>query len=245
MQEDIKFSLGVKHSAFNWKMRHAREKLGLTQKDLGQMIGVNQATITEIETFKRFPEEGLAFKICEALNQDVEKVFPDYMSEFIIKKSTFSTEHIITEQLLPSIVDTLALPDGLEPVEEKIDQEILKKKVRSLLENLTDREAKIIKMRFGLEEDFKVEDFNGIKNLKTPPNGSTYEEVGEKFGVSMERIRQIEAKALRKMRGPSKTNKLDEFIPDRCGHRFELKKGYGGYKYYECKLCGRTKNATN
>jgi RNA polymerase primary sigma factor len=63
---------------------------------------------------------------------------------------------------------------------------------------LTPREERIIKMRFGLED--------GTEH--------TLEEVGQKFGVTRERIRQIEAKALRKLRHPSRSGQLRPFLAD-------------------------------
>ena len=61
---------------------------------------------------------------------------------------------------------------------------------------LTPREAKVLKLRFGLEDG----------------KARTLEEVGKQFNVTRERIRQIEAKALRKLRHPSRSNKLKEFM---------------------------------
>ncbi|MBF0547911.1 MAG: RNA polymerase sigma factor RpoD [Candidatus Riflebacteria bacterium] len=72
---------------------------------------------------------------------------------------------------------------------------ILKEQINRVLSTLTERESKVIKYRFGLEDGWQ----------------RTLEEVGQKFGVTRERIRQIEAKALRKLRHPSRSKKLKEF----------------------------------
>ncbi|WP_303826372.1 sigma factor-like helix-turn-helix DNA-binding protein, partial [Ruminococcus flavefaciens] len=61
---------------------------------------------------------------------------------------------------------------------------------------LTDREAKVLKLRFGLEDG----------------KSRTLEEVGQRFDVTRERIRQIEAKALRKLRHPSRSKKVKDFL---------------------------------
>jgi RNA polymerase primary sigma factor len=72
---------------------------------------------------------------------------------------------------------------------------ILKEQINKVLATLTERESRVIKYRFGLEDGWQ----------------RTLEEVGQKFGVTRERIRQIEAKALRKLRHPSRSKKLKEF----------------------------------
>jgi RNA polymerase primary sigma factor len=74
----------------------------------------------------------------------------------------------------------------------------LKDMTEEVLNTLTPREERIIKMRFGLEDGTE----------------RTLEEVGKKFGVTRERIRQIEAKALRKLRHPSRSRQLRAFLAD-------------------------------
>jgi RNA polymerase primary sigma factor len=68
--------------------------------------------------------------------------------------------------------------------------------MRDILEQLTDRERKVLTMRFGLEDG----------------QARTLEEVGAEFGVTRERIRQIEAKALRKLRHPLRSRKLKDYL---------------------------------
>jgi RNA polymerase primary sigma factor len=74
---------------------------------------------------------------------------------------------------------------------------MLRDEVSDVLKTLTPREAKVIRLRFGLTED-------GAQR--------TLEEVGAFFNVTRERIRQIEAKALRKLRHPSRSKRLKDFI---------------------------------
>jgi RNA polymerase primary sigma factor len=75
----------------------------------------------------------------------------------------------------------------------------LKEQTAGLLKTLTPREEKVIKMRFGLDDGSE----------------HTLEEVGQSFAVTRERIRQIEAKALRKLRHPSRSRKLRAFLEAR------------------------------
>ena len=85
--------------------------------------------------------------------------------------------------------------DGATP-EESATNQLLKEQVQAILSTLSDREQKIIKMRFGLD--------NGKSH--------TLEEVGQEFAVTRERIRQIEAKALAKLRKHKDSKKLHEYL---------------------------------
>ena len=76
--------------------------------------------------------------------------------------------------------------------------ELLKDELNDVLLELTDREEKVLRLRFGLNDG----------------QCRTLEEVGQIFGVTRERIRQIEAKALRKLRHPSRSRKLKDFLTD-------------------------------
>ena len=73
---------------------------------------------------------------------------------------------------------------------------LLKEQLEEVLETLTPREAKVLRLRFGLDDG----------------RSRTLEEVGQEFGVTRERIRQIEAKALRKLRHPSRSRKLKDYL---------------------------------
>jgi RNA polymerase primary sigma factor len=79
---------------------------------------------------------------------------------------------------------------------EAASYQLLKEQVADVLFTLSDREARVLSLRFGLEDGRQ----------------RTLEEVGRDFGVTRERIRQIEAKALRKLRHPSRSNKLRDFL---------------------------------
>ncbi len=74
--------------------------------------------------------------------------------------------------------------------------QLLKEQVAEVLDTLTDRESRVLQLRFGLEDG----------------RSRTLEEVGREFGVTRERIRQIEAKALRKLRHPTRSRKLRDFL---------------------------------
>jgi RNA polymerase primary sigma factor len=97
--------------------------------------------------------------------------------------------------------DTTQLGDFIEDVSvvEPVDaasKQLLREQVRNVLEFLSDRERQVLEMRFGLKDG----------------KDHTLEEVGNEFGVTRERIRQIEAKALRKLRHPSRSRVLRDYL---------------------------------
>ncbi len=96
-----------------------------------------------------------------------------------------------------TIADFVEDKDSESPMDGAF-QSMLKAQIRRVLGTLTDREAKVLKYRFGLED--------GVPH--------TLEEVGKLFGVTRERIRQIEAKALRKLRHPSRAKELRDYYLD-------------------------------
>ena len=89
------------------------------------------------------------------------------------------------------------IPDDDAPAPaDAASHTLLKEQLDEVLQSLTDREAKVLRLRFGLEDG----------------RPRTLEEVGKEFDVTRERIRQIEAKALRKLRHPSRSKKLKDFL---------------------------------
>ena len=87
-----------------------------------------------------------------------------------------------------------------EIVDMRVAAAMLKEQILQVLNTLTPREEKVLRLRYGIEKD---------NEIGTP---RTLEEVGKVFNVTRERIRQIEAKALRKLRHPSRSKKLKDFL---------------------------------
>ncbi len=111
-----------------------------------------------------------------------------------IAQEPISLEAPVGEEEDSSLGDFISDPTALNPYEYTV-QEMVKRTLDEVLETLTDREEKVLRLRYGLLDG------------KT----HTLEEVGKEFGVTRERIRQIESKALRKLRQPSRQKKLKDF----------------------------------
>jgi RNA polymerase primary sigma factor len=86
--------------------------------------------------------------------------------------------------------------ESLPPPADAASQQLLREQMQEILEQLSERERKVLEMRFGLMDG----------------TSHTLEEVGQEFGVTRERIRQIEAKALRKLRHPIRSRKLRDYL---------------------------------
>ncbi len=132
------------------------------------------------------PEE-----IGEQLDIDANRV----REIFKIAQEVTSLEAPVGEDKESFLGDFIPDETQLSPVDQASKQ-LLKDHLDEVLSTLSDREARVLKLRFGLE---------GTKQM-------TLEEVGKVFGVTRERIRQIEAKALRKLKHPSRRKKLQDYL---------------------------------
>ncbi len=129
------------------------------------------------------PEE-----IADKLNMPVDKV----REIMRVAQDPVSLETPIGEEEDSHLGDFIPADDAAEAASHTL----LKEQLNEVLSTLTDREAKVLKLRFGLEDG----------------KARTLEEVGQRFDVTRERIRQIEAKALRKLRHPSRSKKVKDFL---------------------------------
>ena len=112
-----------------------------------------------------------------------------------IAQEPVSLETPIGEEDDSHLGDFIEGQDATSP-EDHASYELLKEQLESVLDTLTDREENVLRLRFGLDDG----------------RTRTLEEVGKVFGVTRERIRQIEAKALRKLRHPSRSKQLKDFL---------------------------------
>jgi RNA polymerase primary sigma factor len=131
-------------------------------------------------------------EIAQAMEIDVDKV--EHIMK--IKQDISSLDANIRDDEEESVLaDFIEDEDTIRP-EESANNQLLKEQVKGILSALTEREQKILKLRFGLEDGKQ----------------HTLEEVGQEFSVTRERIRQIEAKALAKLRKHKDARKLHDYI---------------------------------
>ena len=122
---------------------------------------------------------------------------PDKILEILKRdKNVLSLDTPIKEDEDSSLVEFIPSDANLDDVViHEVEQKNLREKIDELLTGLNDQEQKVLRMRFGLDDD----------------DPKTLEEIGKVFGVTRERIRQIEAKAIRKLRHPSRLKQLKNF----------------------------------
>ncbi len=152
---------------------------------------INKLVRTQRQLIQELKREPLPEEVAERMDISVEKVQ-------IIQKvaqEPISLESPVGEEEDSSLGDFIPDQETDTPM-EFTSKEMLKRELDDVLETLTDREEKVLRMRFGLLDG----------------RTRTLEEVGREFGVTRERIRQIEAKALRKLRHPSRSKKLKDFM---------------------------------
>ena len=132
-----------------------------------------------------------AEEIAAALDMPVDKV----REIMRVAQEPVSLETPIGEEEDSHLGDFIPDDDAPAPA-DAASHTLLKEQLGEVLKTLTPREEKVLRLRFGLEDG----------------RSRTLEEVGKEFNVTRERIRQIEAKALRKLRHPSRTKKLKDFL---------------------------------
>ncbi|MBR3781315.1 MAG: RNA polymerase sigma factor RpoD [Clostridia bacterium] len=152
---------------------------------------INKVKKANSQLLHQTGREPSAEEIAEFLDMPVEKVREINR----VAQEPVSLETPIGEEEDSHLGDFIPDDDAPAPA-DAASMLLLKEQLNEVLKTLTPREAKVLALRFGLEDG----------------HPHTLEEVGSEFGVTRERIRQIEAKALRKLRHPSRSKRLKDFL---------------------------------
>ena len=152
---------------------------------------INKLIKTSRHLLQTLGREPTPEEIAVELEMPVEKV-RDILK---VSQEPISLETPVGEEDESNLGNFIPDDDAPSPSEQAADT-LLREHIEEVMQTLTPREAKVLKLRFGLEDG----------------RMRTLEEVGKEFDVTRERIRQIEAKALRKLRHPSRSKKLKDFM---------------------------------
>ena len=192
-------SKGFKFSTYaTWWIRQAITRAIADQAKTIRVPVHMVETINKLKRIQRqmtleLDREPTEQELAEKMELPVEKI----REIFKISQDPLSLETPIGEEEDSHLGDFVPDESNMSPEDYAIN-EVLKDDISLVLQTLTEREAEVLKLRFGLVDG----------------TSRTLEEVGNIFNVTRERIRQIEAKALRKLRHPSRSKKLKEYLSD-------------------------------
>jgi RNA polymerase primary sigma factor len=193
----IEYRRGYKFSTYaTWWIRQAITRAIADQArtiriPVHMIETINKLVRTSRYLIQELGREPLPEEIAEKMDMPVDKV----RKVLKIAKEPISLETPVGEEEDSHLGDFIEDKKVINPAEAIVNLN-LAEQTRRVLSTLTAREEKVLRMRFGIGEE----------------SDHTLEEVGQDFNVTRERIRQIEAKALRKLRHPSRSNKLKAFV---------------------------------
>ena len=153
---------------------------------------INKMTRVQRQLVQDLDRDPTAEEISEAMGGELTPKRIREIQRIALEPVSFETP--IGEEDDSHLIDFIEDKDDESPVEYTTKQ-LLKEELNNILKDLTDREERVLRLRYGLDDN----------------RPRTLEEVGKEFGVTRERIRQIEAKAIKKLKHPTRRKKLGDY----------------------------------
>lgn len=186
----------------NSRLVDARKAKGFTQPTLAALVGRPVYYISGIENLRILPSNQLMMELSDVLEQPVHYLFPYSLIQaikagvFEVRTAEISPPHLsyLTDRVNAGLLSDGG--DGAQEIEDEMDRALLEERIDEVLHELTERQRRVIELRFGLKDGKE----------------RTLEEIGLLFNVQRERIRQIEGKALRRLRHPVHSRKLKGYL---------------------------------
>lgn len=220
-----------KDSYYNFPLREARLIKGYTLGQMAEEVGVSLPAYNTYERLRALPNPLVARRICRILGKKPSELFPQQLREIIreirserggdesqryfenleqkINDGTATQAEQRRHEALQRLRNPISLNDvpeeqlissiGISPErapDAAASEDMLRERIEAVLKTLTYREREIIKLRYGIGDGYTY----------------TIEDVGRIFKVTRERVRQVEAKAIRKLMHPVRARKLEGFL---------------------------------
>jgi RNA polymerase sigma factor (sigma-70 family) len=189
------FNIALKVRAKNGILQDFIDKKGWSQSGLGKVLGVTPSRVGDWFNMKDYPRDpNIMLRLSEMVGKFPEEIFPELLrsKDWLTGEREWTVyKEVDTEMFLP-VNEVKSLVANCD-----VDEPFLKDDVNKALATLSPKERRIIEMRLGLGDE---------------PGEATLEEIGELFNVTKTRIMQLEAKALRKLRSPSRRDILKDYL---------------------------------